>query len=149
MLWTWVSPYLLAAAEYSLTLADSDFWDEQAKNALDHLNGFHLQERYIVGVYIMIMASLVPAPTDDMNRSSLPHACKARCGGGESWFGKTRRRAHRSEKAAWHTRRMSHCKLDIWALAVDDITNVLYLYYFYLVINLSSLARRLLIVAPI
>ena len=23
----------------------------QAKNALDHLNGFHLQERYIVGPY--------------------------------------------------------------------------------------------------
>lgn len=27
--------------------------DSQAKNALDHLNGFHLQERYIVVLYHM------------------------------------------------------------------------------------------------
>ena len=34
---------------------DIDFYDnvKQAKNALEHLNGFHLQERYIVVLYHM------------------------------------------------------------------------------------------------
>jgi pre-mRNA branch site protein p14 len=40
---------LLAMPEATL-LTGSNF---QAKNALDHLNGFHLQERYIVVLYHM------------------------------------------------------------------------------------------------
>jgi hypothetical protein len=45
-LWTCVR-HLLAFDAVELTQ------NAQAKNALDHLNGFHLQERYIVVLYHM------------------------------------------------------------------------------------------------
>jgi pre-mRNA branch site protein p14 len=41
----------LSAVVVVVLLTDRYIW--QAKNALDHLNGFHLQERYIVVLYHM------------------------------------------------------------------------------------------------
>lgn len=35
----------------------------QAKQAFDHLNGFHLQERYLVGAFLVAAARALPSPS--------------------------------------------------------------------------------------
>lgn len=54
-------PHLLTMGVQKLRFA-------QAKNALDHLNGFHLQERYIVVLYHMPAKQDAAAAKADLAR---------------------------------------------------------------------------------
>lgn len=45
----------------------------QAKQAFDHLNGFHLQERYLVGACLLRSPRWLPAPAQ--TRHSLVDRC--------------------------------------------------------------------------
>ena len=52
----------------SIHLHGTDHQTWQAKNALDHLNGFHLQERYIVVLYHMPAKQDAAAAKADLAR---------------------------------------------------------------------------------
>lgn len=59
MSWMCATPIIVSAFNSHIT---------QAKNALDHLNGFHLQERYIVVLYHMPAKQDAAAAKADLAR---------------------------------------------------------------------------------
>jgi pre-mRNA branch site protein p14 len=52
----------------ALLVSNSYYLSIQAKNALEHLNGFHLQERYIVVLYHMPAKQDAAAAKADLAR---------------------------------------------------------------------------------
>ncbi len=56
------------AFSLSLPVTTAELSKRQAKNALDHLNGFHLQERYIVVLYHMPAKQDAAAAKADLAR---------------------------------------------------------------------------------